>query len=426
MMNRFPLKSCDWLPALLVAACLGALQGASGCGRAESPQIDSETHWLTICDGDEDCGAGSCECGVCTQPCATSADCAGLGLAGVECLPLSDACASAASEPASDGAACLLTCADDGDCAALGAGARCESQRCERIELASLDGIGGSSGSDGSGVAGVGQAGSGGQAGGSSASAGAALCDGSEDIRFVYFVGGGFVSTYYSFTASRGLGFLAIDGQCQFWRSTEPGGVVSAGTLDPEDAETFASTLDYERVLAARDYEDPPSCTDGGTRVVWTPDSRMTCSCGPCSDNPNAPSGWTIAFRTMSDARLNDWFGSGQPMTGPARMVLLILQDSASEPNPLLPWPLSREPRDNEWHLAPASLDESSGVELTDPDELSLLRATRATYLERVPGSDHTQIAHSTPSSIGAFDMLLRDELPAPVQAALRVASGVP
>lgn len=429
MMNGSPLKpSLARLPALLIAAGLAALQGASGCGRAESPQLDSETHWLTTCSSDSDCAAGQCECGVCTEACTTSADCAGLGVAGVECVPLSGACASGAGgEPASDGAVCLLSCSDDADCAGLGAGARCQSERCERPELGSVVGNGGaggaaSGGSGGSGGASV-VAGSGGQGGG--AASAAALCDGSEDVRFAWVAGGGFVSGYYSFSTSRGLGFLAIDGQCRFWRSTQPGGVVSEGVLEPDDAAAFASTLDYERVLRVGRYEAPPACTDGGTNVIWTPESRMTCTCGPCSDNPSAPSGWTVAFRTMTDARLDDWFGNAQPMTGPARMLLLSFADSAPEPNPVLPWPLARAPRASEFDAERASIEESSGVELSDPDELSLLRATRATYLERVPGSDHTQLAYITAGSISAFDMLLRDELPEPVQTALRAASGV-
>src|SRR5690349_3472445 len=134
MMNRSPLKrSRARLPALLGAACLAALEGASGCGRAESPQIDSETHWLTSCVSDQDCNFGRCECGVCTESCVTSADCAGVGLAGVECVQLSG-CGSgvSAAGESSDGAACLLSCVDDADCGGLGGGARCESQRCER------------------------------------------------------------------------------------------------------------------------------------------------------------------------------------------------------------------------------------------------------------------------------------------------------
>jgi len=237
MMNRIPVKpSRAKLPALLVAACLCVvLHGVSGCGRAESTRVDSETHWLMSCDADVDCGAGSCECGVCTESCVTTADCSGLGVAGVECVAQSGACgasaenASGAAPPAAaEGAACQLPCVDDADCAELGDDAVCDSSRCERPARSSLDEVGSASGLGRSG---------------------AALCDGSEDMRFVSTVGGGIgTSGYYGFAAIFGSVFLAIDGQCRFWRSTAAGGIVYSGTLAPEDAATFATALGYERI----------------------------------------------------------------------------------------------------------------------------------------------------------------------------------
>jgi hypothetical protein len=202
--------------------------------------------------------------------------------------------------------------------------------------------------------------------------------------------------------------------------------VVTAGTLEPEDAASFESTLDYERLLEIGAFEDPPDCTDGGTDVIWTPESRITCSCGACTGNPSAPSGWTVAFRTMSDARLDEWFGNARPIAGPARMALVGFEDFINEPNPLS-WPLSRAPSPSEIHSGPAPLDEGSGDELTDADELSLLRAARATYLAREPGSYHTLMVYITESSISSrFHMLLRDEVPAPIQAALQAARRAP
>jgi hypothetical protein len=431
MMNRSPLKSARvQLPALL-AACVALLNSAS-CGRADSSRVDSETHWLVSCESDLDCGAGSCECGVCTETCVTTSDCAGAGVAGVECAPLSGACgesgAGAAGAASAVGGACLLSCVEDADCAALAADAVCERQRCEQPPRASVSESGGASGSGGTGSAGGASAvaGSGGQAASSGESAAGALCDGSDGVRFVWLVGGGFVDSYYAFTANRGVRFLAIDGSCRFWRSTGPSGTVSSGTLTAENAAAFASTLNYERVLDIGSYEDPPTCTDGATSVIWTPDSRITCSCGPCSDSPDAPSGWSIAFRTMSDARLDEWFANAQPSTGPARLALVDLVERPPMFEPLA-WPLAREPRDSE--VSTSFPDESSGAEITDPDELTLLRESRATYAERVPIANFTPLLYS---GIGAedalvfFHMLLRDELPEPVDAALGAASGVP
>ena len=53
----------------------------AACGG--SPNTGSETHWLAACSSDDECGELSCECGVCTQACATDADCAEMG----ECSP---------------------------------------------------------------------------------------------------------------------------------------------------------------------------------------------------------------------------------------------------------------------------------------------------------------------------------------------------
>lgn len=143
-MNRNSMKrSSAALPALLIAAGFGALSGASGCGRAESSRMDSETHWLTSCDSDLDCGTGSCECGVCTEACTSSADCSGLGVAGAECVAQSGACGAStasASAPSPLGSACLLPCVDDADCTGLGSDAVCESQRCERPASSRVDG----------------------------------------------------------------------------------------------------------------------------------------------------------------------------------------------------------------------------------------------------------------------------------------------
>lgn len=70
------------LPPLLLA--LGAL--ALGCEPSTpGPQGDSHTNWLRTCEVDQDCGALSCVCGVCTLTCTGDADCA--SVAGSACLP---------------------------------------------------------------------------------------------------------------------------------------------------------------------------------------------------------------------------------------------------------------------------------------------------------------------------------------------------
>lgn len=56
------------------------------------------------------------------------------------------------------------------------------------------------------------------------------------------------------------------------------------------------------------------------------------------------------------------------------------------------------------------------------------MRAARATDAERLPGVDYTPLVWQPPDVEPGrgFHMLLRDELPPSVQAALRAASDVP
>ncbi|HTV24367.1 MAG TPA: hypothetical protein VMG12_36995 [Polyangiaceae bacterium] len=405
------------LPGLLLALAVGALQGASGCGRAESPEpIDSETHWLMSCDSDLDCGAGSCECGVCTQTCATSAECSGLGVAGVECVPRTGVCgasgdaAGGTSAAETAGSVCLLACDGDDDCSALGAGAVCESRRCERAASTVVDGVGGASNTGGSG-----------SSGGAGGTSDTALCDGSEDVRFVYVTGGGFVSDYYAFGASEGSSFLAVDGQCRFWRMG-PGWVVTSGTLSPADASSFSNAVGYERFTELAPYEDDLQCPDAGTSRIWSPANQASCICG-CDQSPEGQ-GWLPAFRAMSASRLDAWFGDAPSVTGPARLALINYPEGIADSEPL-PWPLLRPPADDEIvTLNPLRLDESSGVEITDPNELSTLRATRDAYLAIEPGRNYTPLVFTLSDNPqqGWFHMLLRDELPAKVRAALAEA----
>ncbi|HTV24368.1 MAG TPA: hypothetical protein VMG12_37000 [Polyangiaceae bacterium] len=383
------------LRALVFAA--GALWAAGGCGRAESPSIDSETHWLMSCDSDLDCGVGSCEYGVCTETCASSEDCSSLGVAGVECV-------------GEAGAACLLQCADADDCSALGSGAVCESQRCELPASSAVGSVG-----DGDG-----------------ASAGTTvLCDGSEDVRFYWSAGpGDSVRDYNEFAASRGAGFLAIDGQCRFWRASGATLPVYSGTLSAQDAASFA-TLVYDRFAELDSYDDQVPCISGGTTRLWSPMSRAFCNCA-CQEQPEL-AGWLSVAEGMRDPQLQALFADAQPLAGPLRLALLGYGGNLSDLSILrridgapLAWPLSRAPAESEIYPAPIGADPpvpdpSWGVDINDPADLAALRATQRAFLQRSGGPGYTPVDYIDPDTqqLLFFQMLLRDELPATIQAAL-------
>jgi hypothetical protein len=65
--------------------------------------------------------------------------------------------------------------------------------------------------------------------------------------------------------------------------------------------------------------------------------------------------------------------------------------------------------------------DESSGADVIDPDERAALRATQQAFIERGNGGPFTPLDYIDPDTqqLTFLRMLLRDELPEHVQAAL-------
>lgn len=357
------------------------------------------------CDSDLDCGTGRCECGVCTSSCASSADCSLLGFAGVECVPQAGVCGASGESPpeASDGesSACFLRCEEDADCSALGSGAVCESERCERPASVLAD---------------VGATGS---------ASPTPLCDGSDDIRFLWVDAGsdGLENNYFFFAEARGEGFLAIDGQCRFWQAAGATDPVTSGTLSAAAAAAFSAAIGYERFAEYAPFDDREGCLGTGLTRIWSPASRAHCICA-CYEDP-AAGGWRQVFNAMLDPALRrDPFAGGQIVTGPLRLALISYGRLIDVPEP---WPLSRPPAQNETYAAEGSdaprLDETSGVEITDPAELSALRATRDAYGERDPGRGFTPLVWTDPDTQQPvwFHMLLRDEVPERVQQALEL-----
>src|SRR5262245_28134550 len=83
---------------------------------------DSETHFLSSCSSNRECGAGSCVCGVCTKSCEQASECAAAGPMVICTRPSDDSCDSKR--------VCDVLCVDDEDCRPLGSGHRCDSGRC--------------------------------------------------------------------------------------------------------------------------------------------------------------------------------------------------------------------------------------------------------------------------------------------------------
>ena len=113
-------------PALgVLASLVGVLALAISCRGSTSTGTDSNTHWLSSCSGDADCGDLSCICGVCSTPCTIDGHCDGLGESAV-CEELST-CATAAGPHQ----LCTAACSIQADCQKFSADLTCVGNHCE-------------------------------------------------------------------------------------------------------------------------------------------------------------------------------------------------------------------------------------------------------------------------------------------------------
>jgi hypothetical protein len=126
----FPLRTV--LRALVVGV---AALGFFACGAIkDTPQLGSETHFLTACI--DTCASGAeCVCGTCTLVCAEDAQCDALG-SGAACVSLSPRVAEGRCAAGDTESACDVSCLDPGDCAELGSDFACDAGYCRRGAVA--------------------------------------------------------------------------------------------------------------------------------------------------------------------------------------------------------------------------------------------------------------------------------------------------
>lgn len=116
------------LPSLI--ACSVAL--LSSC-EPESPQLGTQTNWLTLCETSDDCGELSCICGTCTRACSAEPDCHDLTAA--TCIDRADQGAIAACDGQTPAESfCLPRCGDE----VCPAGTACVAGVCAALRPATV------------------------------------------------------------------------------------------------------------------------------------------------------------------------------------------------------------------------------------------------------------------------------------------------
>lgn len=104
------------LAAMLVPSCGGS---------TAEPGSDSNTHWLSKCGSDADCGGLSCVCGSCSRRCDSDESCG--TLPGATCaVP-----ATCDAEATATATACVRACTVDLDCQAIRKDLVCSTGQCE-------------------------------------------------------------------------------------------------------------------------------------------------------------------------------------------------------------------------------------------------------------------------------------------------------
>ena len=132
-MTRSPMKNANDR-SLVLLACVAVLVAACD----ESAKVETETHFLRACDDTCDDGY-SCICGVCTEACASDAECTRIE-ATATCAETSASCGSDIPRT------CEVECTTADDCDALGEGYGCMAGRCRAAPAAAGGGTSGATG----------------------------------------------------------------------------------------------------------------------------------------------------------------------------------------------------------------------------------------------------------------------------------------
>ncbi|HTV17718.1 MAG TPA: hypothetical protein VMG12_03580 [Polyangiaceae bacterium] len=247
------------------------------------------------------------------------------------------------------------------------------------------------------------------------------ICDGSDDVRFVFTAFAGFPAHYATtFTGSYGGRYLVIDGRCNYWLGSDTLVGLRTGTIGVDAAATLAEELHFGRYASVADFRDPGQCTDAGLSILDDGTATLRSSCFQPDDVPRiygeAFTGASRLVQSLDASAQPDW----------QRSTLLAINDPLDLTQPLpggafrvpVPWtaPLDLEPRSVTNLDLTRGLDADTGVLVEDEPTLAVLAELR---LAQYDGYD--LFVRDDRERI--FQLLVRDEPPAAVRAALEAAT---
>jgi hypothetical protein len=235
------------------------------------------------------------------------------------------------------------------------------------------------------------------------------LCDGSADVRFLYVSTGGFVEVPFLYRS--GSRFLAIDGQCRYWLGEANLEGLRGGELEPERAQVIARDLQYGQYASVPSYA-PQACDDCGSTILVDDTGMIGRGSGEPSDEP-APQVWSAAMRAAAEvvAELRE---EAVAVT-PASKTLLALRTARSDVLGVVPLDLETRALDPDSLELFADRPEH-WVVVEDAATIDLLAELQRAALLADPTA-RTVFAQDVEGR--HYEVLVRDEPPAPVAAAL-------
>jgi hypothetical protein len=248
----------------------------------------------------------------------------------------------------------------------------------------------------------------------------APLCDGSDEIRFMYESAGGHVDDAYGFTNPYGHAFLFVDGSCRYFAGDNYMRGIASGTLTQAEADELSKDVHWRELDAwTWGVVGEFSCPDAGSVTLNKARVSASCSCG-C--DKGAPKGLEAAL-----AKGYEWVerlvSEGAPLEGPISAV--ALEASAGVSDPPSAWPLTKT-----LSSIPNLIVERGDAKLwmgtgpwarfddaADAAKLRELRTTLSKTDRPGSGSVHTFVQVQEGSNV--FELYVRDELPDGVVKAL-------
>jgi len=236
------------------------------------------------------------------------------------------------------------------------------------------------------------------------------ICDGSQDLRLAWFLSfnGGSVRTEFQYEV--GFYYLYVRGDCHYWVVPPPTGG------DPMWIETHTGVIDDQQeaalveLLHYGDWDDllgvwlEPGSSDASIMRVHDGHSESGVGCvGECPGAPQAVQDMRNAF----SEQLRSWWDSGEPSTGPMRVLAVATPEGENTTDPV-PWTVDLDLEE----LAVTyeqSFCRGMSKRVDDPTTVAALREFRAEHADGL--QDFVDFYVEVEPGV-MYELYLRDSLP--------------